>query len=539
MEARRREKQRRLQEAEEQAKALEAEGKKEEATELREAAVREEDEADRVAAQRGDASGLQLLQQAMSADAEAERLKLQARRAEQKRKREEVKRQSAELAAQGEATKALEVMVAAMQEQEEEHENAAATTGAAEAAEVDVARLHGGFAAGMKRQGEAMEKDKEAQRSRMEARKAERQQKKREEAEQRAAELEREAAALRNATASKDEAPKDDVAAPSEEAKPQELDPIAAWQEESRQRAIASAVAESCQKGQEDAARRLVDNTVSEEDRAHLKDSFAKEMARSQQAVASEREAQRRRAQERLEQRRRQREETVKVDKRHSALQKMSSKVRHVMLGVKGMSQLKDRRMAKLLESNREVERRLRTEMEAEMLALEKRLRREAEEEIARLRGKHEGEMLADDAPPVTAGAEVSGRSDKALDVQDVVDRGIRQQELHAEEVHHEKKRQAQRVEERLAERRRKLQERENALRQANANAETRLELEHQRAKLEKKDVSKVKGKRLMKELNKVNDLISNITAASGAAPPEPPGDPEAILAPGSTEEVD
>merc|ERR1712039_293939 len=97
-------------------------------------------------------------------------------------------------------------------------------------------------------------------------------------------------------------------------------------------------------------------------------------------------------------------------------------------------------------------------------------------------------------------------------DVRKVRDAGMAKASVAQGVVDDEKKRQHDRIEAQLAKRQEKMRKKEAALKQKHDEEEARVELEFEKDKLHARPVSKKKAKTLMKELHKVNGIISNLT---------------------------
>jgi len=162
--------------------------------------------------------------------------------------------------------------------------------------------------------------------------------------------------------------------------------------------------------------------------------------------VADEREAQRLKVKKRLDARRKNRQEekaAVKkpIKKSVNALQK----VKGAFLATTQLNRQYQKKRAQIMQEHHEVEQRVRAECAEEMRQLEERLRAEMDREMSKLQAKLSREH---------------GRPDRKADVsKTVVDEKKRETvaavaAAHAE-IDAEKKRQAQRMEKRLAARRR------------------------------------------------------------------------------------
>jgi len=182
-------------------------------------------------------------------------------------------------------------------------------------------------------------------------------------------------------------------------------------------------------------------------------------------------------------------------------------KVRRVMMTkircVQGLRKIHTRRRARILEEHREIERRVREEVEAEMEALRLQLQQEAQQEAASEAVIHHDssqpsiEPLTEDAAKRAREAGVA----RTVEVKDI--------------VHNEHKRQIERMEARLAQRRRRLHKQEATIVMNHQREEARVELNQRRESLQAKPVSQVRNRTLMKDLHKVNNIIAGLTGSS------------------------
>merc|ERR1712217_649160 len=125
------------------------------------------------------------------------------------------------------------------------------------------------------------------------------------------------------------------------------------------------------------------------------------------------------------------------------------------------------------------------------MRELEARLRREADEEMkkAKTKARMEETWTSRDPNEVARAREVgAAKASNAM--------GLVQQE---------QQKQSESMEARLVARRRRLRAKEALVQQRHSEAEARVQLENERERLQAKPVSKVKNKKLFKELQKVN----------------------------------
>eukprot|EP00928_Gymnodinium_smaydae_P038840 TRINITY_DN2668_c0_g4_i2.p1 TRINITY_DN2668_c0_g4~~TRINITY_DN2668_c0_g4_i2.p1 ORF type:complete len:3129 (+),score=942.11 TRINITY_DN2668_c0_g4_i2:67-9453(+) len=435
----------------------------------------------------------------LKSEGDAQRKRLEARKAA----REQAKRRAQELEAQGKVQEALEVMRGALQSEEVMAAEEDGDVGEEEkrGSLLDKEGLQASLAAG----ADMCDADLFAKKRRMEERRKGRS-KRKEEAMAKASALKKEAASLRLAAGkvvgmNKLASSGSDGAAASEA--PEEIDPIAAWQAESRSRAAGDGVSASCQKGQEDAARRLLDGSQAEEKDAAkaLKESFEQDMERQQAAVASEREAQRKRAQERLQAQRRRREEEKEKQAKASSdtAARVKRRFRFAFHGVGQLRKLYERRRAKMLQEHQEIERRVRAEVEAELKALQ-----------ASAQQAKEAQSLERQQKNVQKSREMV----KEEHVRDVRDAGKLRHEEAQSDLERERKRQAELIEQKLAKRKQRLQRREEKVKQAHAIEETQGELAHMQNMLQAKPADKSKNSTLVKELGQVNALISKLQNA-------------------------
>lgn len=275
-----------------------------------------------------------------------------------------------------------------------------------------------------------------------------------------------------------------------------------------RSRATAGALVEASQNGMEVAAKRLLDSSVTTDDRKDLKDAFAKEMERCQDVVADEREAQRRKAQERLEARKKKREAAKKEEQagaKKTPAHKGWLKARNVMGGVKEITKVHNRVLTKKFKEHADIERRVRDECATEMQQFEARLRRQSEEEIAKLKAMYAGMAQTANATAVT---------DK--DIAQTREAGVAKADEARDLVETERQKQAAKIEKRLADRKKRLQKKEAVTRHGHAQEEVRLELQYEKDKLDAKPLERKKAKQLVKELNKVKNLIGKLQDPDG-----------------------
>jgi len=510
-EAKRAARQKRREAAQKQAHELSLQGRDEEAMEVMKDALKDEiSESDiawnaeeamsgrnplRISVSDADRGTLkaQLGMEGVDEESEAQRLKMESRRAERQKRREEAQKKAQEAAAKGDAKQAIEIMAAALDDEgstsDIDFEERRASRKPLDATVTDADRSS--LKNNLEHVQTALGDDSEAQRLKVEERRANRQ-KRREEAKAKAAKMEEEAAQLRA-----------NMALPGELVKKNsdDLDLLAQWQEEVRQRAAKGTFAEACQGNMETAARRILDSSVGEGDRSALKEAFAKEMEQCQDMVADEREAQKHKAQERLEARRRRREEAKKQDeavKAKTNAKKLWNKTHDVIGGVKQIKKTHEQNLAKKLLEHSEIEKRVRAECEAEFKALEEKLRQKADEDIARLKAK------------------LRAREEQKDDMKQAREAGVAMAAEAETLLESEKKKQAAKIEKRLADRKKRLQKREAVTRQGHAQEEVRMELEHEREKLHKKPIDQKKSRDLVKELYKVKNLINKLQDPDG-----------------------